>query len=94
MAKKKAPKSYLDHRRPPLMEALKLEGGTLMEATESLKRKGYYTPPPRPWQLGFNDRGLGRGDYAVLDKFGDLVVTVENRETAVFIIEAANSKDK
>jgi hypothetical protein len=92
MSSKTAPTSYLDQRRPPLLEALQLEGGTLMERTESLKRKGYYTPPPRPWQLGVNDRGLGRGDYAVLDKFGDLVVAVENRETAEFIIDAVNSK--
>lgn len=86
-----APKSYLDCKRPPLIEALKLEGGTFEEATASLDRKGYFTAPPRPWNLGFMDRGLGRGDFAVLDKFGDLVVETPNRETAEFIIKSANN---
>jgi hypothetical protein len=92
MSTKKAPESYLDHRRPPPLEALRLEGGTLEEATNSLKRKGYFTAPPRPWVLGFKDRGLGRGSYAVLDKFGDLVVETQNCETAEFIVKAANSQ--
>ena len=86
----KAPESYLDHKRPPLLEALRLEGGTMEEAIASLTKRGYFTAPPRPWTLGFKDRGLGRGDFAVLDKFGDLVVETQNRETAEFIIEAAN----
>lgn len=89
---KKAPNSYLNRRRPPLMEALKLEGGTMMEAIDSLTRKGYYTVPPRPWKVGFKDRGMGRGDYAVLDRFGDVVVEAPNRQTAEFIVEAANSR--
>ncbi len=86
-----APDSYLDHKRPPLREALVLEGGTWSEAIASLERKGYFTAPPRPWTLGFKDRGHGRNDYAVLDKFGDLVAEAENRETAGFIIKAVNS---
>ena len=95
MTKQVAPDSYLDCRRPPLKEALQLEGDlTLTEAADSLTKKGYFTPPPRPWQLGVNDRGLGRGSYAVLDKFGDFVVAVESRETAEFIIDAANNKSK
>lgn len=88
----KAPDSYLDHKRPPLLEALRLEGGTTEEATVSLTRKGYFTAPPRPWGLGFRDRGLGRGDFLILDKFDDLIVEVPSREIAEFIIGAANSK--
>ncbi len=68
------PDSYLNARRPPLQEALSLEGGTFIEAVESLKRKGYFTPPPRPWSLGVDDRGHGHMSYAVLDRFGDVVV--------------------
>jgi hypothetical protein len=90
-SRKKAPKSYLDHRRPPLHEALALEGGLLTEARQSLVKKGYFTPPPRPWSLGFNDRGNGRGDFAVLDKFGDLVVETQNLETAELIIALVNT---
>ena len=92
---KKAPKSYLNHRRPPIQEAIRLEGDvTIGEASESLEKKGYYTPRPRPWKLGFRDRGLGRGDFAVLDRFGDLVAEVESRTDAELIISAVNiSKD-
>jgi hypothetical protein len=87
-----APESYLDQRRPPLLEALKAEGDmTLEEAMASLERKGYFTPRPRPWKLGFHDRGLGRGDFAVLDCFGDLVAETPNRKDAEFIIAAANA---
>jgi len=87
----KPPESYLGSRRPPLREALALEDGTVKQAMESLTRKGYFTPPPRPWVLGYNDRGLGHGDWAILDSFGDLVVKVPNRETADFIISAVNN---
>jgi len=70
----KAPKSYINRRRPLIIEAIKLEGDMMMsEAIKSLERKGYFTPRPRPWKLGFRDRGLGRQDFAVLDRFGDLV---------------------
>ena len=70
----KAPKSYINRRRPLIIEAIKLEGDMMMsEAIKSLERKGYFTPRPRPWKLGFRDRGLGRQDFAVLDSFGDLV---------------------
>lgn len=86
-----APKSYVNRRRPPLMEALRLEGGTLEKATKALVRKGYFTPPPRPWQLGTHDRGMGRLDWVVVDRFGDLVVKAENRETAELIISAVNA---
>lgn len=91
---RKAPESYLDHQRLPLLEALALEGGTIEEATVSLRQKGYFTAPPRPWMIGFKDRGLGRGGLAVLDKFGDLVVETPNRETAEFIVEAINAYSK
>lgn len=88
----KAPESYLEARRPPLQEALKLEGGTWAEAVESLQRKGYFAPRHRPWKIGYRDRGHGRVDYAVLDHFGDLVVEVpDGQETAELIIAAVNS---
>ncbi len=90
----KPPESYLDARRPPLLEALKLEGGTITEATESLTKKGYYEPPPRPWSLGVSHRGLGRNDYAVLDKFADLVVETKDRVIAELIIDAVNAFNK
>ena len=63
----------------------------MSEAIELLKRKGYYSPRPRPWQLGFKDRGLGRQDWAVLDRFGDLVAEVANKEDAELIISAVNA---
>jgi hypothetical protein len=90
---KKPPKSYLDKRRPPILEAIELEGAvTMIEAIASLERKGYYTPRPRPWQLGAHDRGLGRRDFAILDRFGDLVAEVSSQADAEFIISAVNSK--
>ena len=87
-----APKSYLNKRRPSLLDAVRAEGKmTFEEATFSLERKGYFTAKPRPWALGFNDRGLGHGDFAVLDRFGDLVVETSNRADAELIIVAANA---
>lgn len=89
---KKAPDSYHDSPRPDLPEALSLEGGTLEERIASLVEKGYFYPQPRPWSLGRSDRGLGRGDYAILDKFGKVVVEFgSNHETASAIIEAINA---
>ena len=88
----KAPASYRNIKRPLLQEALRLEGGTLEEASASLERKGYFEPPARPWKLGVMDRGLGRANFAVLDAFDDLVVEAgSNSAVAVFIIEAANN---
>jgi hypothetical protein len=89
-----APKSYLNRRRPPVLEAIALEQGTIREATEVLERKGYFTPPPRPWTLGGADMGLGRMNYAVLDRFGDLVVKTGDRSTAELIITAVNAMAK
>ena len=89
--KAEVPGSYTDSRRPSLLEALQLKGGTMEEAYASLEQKGYFTPPPRPWRLGFQDRGMGRRDYAVLDKFGDPVVQAPNRIVAEFIIKAVNN---
>ncbi len=86
-----APDSYLDCRRPPLMEAMELEGGTINEGIDSLTKKGYFTPRPRPWKLGYKNRGHGRGDWAVLDKFDDLVVEAQTREDAELIIASVNS---
>ncbi len=89
----RAPKSYLNRRRPPIVEAIKLEGDmTMDEAIASLERKGYFTPNPGPWKLGYRDRGLGRGDFAVLDRFGDLVVEVDSKTDAELIISAVNTK--
>lgn len=90
------PDSYLDARRPPLQEAIQAEaegreGMTLTEAVASLTSKGYFTPRPRPWQLGRSDRGHGHGNYAVLDRFGDVVVEAPNREDAELIIAAVNA---
>jgi hypothetical protein len=102
----KAPKSYLNRRRPPLQEALLAEQQAILarkgrtdsgvaalneEIRASLERKGYYTPRPRPWQLGFRHRGLGHGDWAVLDRFGDLVAETPNREDAELIVAAVNA---
>jgi hypothetical protein len=67
-----------------------LEGGTIDEALASLERKGYFEPPPGPWKLGVQDRGMGRANFAVLDRFGDLVVEVKDRFTAELIISAVN----
>ena len=87
-----APESYLDERRPPLLDAIRAEGDvTIEEATTSLERKGYFTARPRPWTLGFHDRGLGHGDFAVLDRFGDLVAETPGRADAELIIEAVNA---
>ncbi len=87
----KPPKSYLNSRRPPLAEALKLEGGTIIEATNSLSRKGYFEPPPGPWQVGGLERGLGRNSFAVLDKFEDVVVETRDQELAELIVKAVNA---
>lgn len=89
---KRAPESYLDCKRPSLVEAIRLEGDmTIGEAAKSLEKKGYYTARPRPWSLGFRDRGHARGDFAVLDKFGDVVVEVPNQSDAELIISAVNA---
>ena len=88
----KAPKSYVNHRRPPLIEALEAEGAVnLKEATDSLTDKGYFTSKPRPWKIGFFDRGHGRRNYAVLDRFGDLVAETPNSEDAELIVVAVNT---
>ena len=87
-----APKSYLNRRRLPILEAIDLEGNmSISDALESLQRKGYYSPRPRPWKLGFSDRGLGRGDFAILDHFGDLVAKVENYADAELIVFVVNN---
>lgn len=89
---KKAPESYLDCRRPQLLEAISLEGNiTTKEAIKLLEKKGYFTPHPRPWKLGFLNRGLGRGDFGILDRFGDLVAEKVNKENAELIIVAVNT---
>ena len=87
----KAPKSYLNRKRWPILEAIALEGDVTIErATELLKKKGYFTPHSGPWHVGFHDRGHGHGDYAVLDYFGDLVCKATSKENAEFIVTACN----
>lgn len=88
----KAPKSYENRKRPPLADAIRVEGDvTVEQAIASLERKGYFTARPRPWKLGFHDRGLGHGDFAVLDHFGDLVAKTPQRADAELIIAAVNA---
>ena len=85
------PESYVDQQRPSLMDAIRAEGDvTIAEATASLERKGYFTARLRPWKLGFRFRGLGRGDFAALDRFGDLVTETSQRADAELIIVAVN----
>lgn len=86
-----APESYLDQRRPPLAEAVELEGGTYLDALESLRAKGYFTPPPKPWVIGVSSYGGGRNAYRVLDKFGDLIAEMPNLETAQLVVKAVNA---
>ena len=87
-----APESYLNERRPPLLDAIRAEGNVTIEnAVASLKRKGYFTARPRPWKLGFHDRGLDHRDFAVLDRFDDLVAEIPERANAELIIEAVNA---
>lgn len=55
-----APKSYRNRRRPSLHEAMRLEGEVLKDATleklgKSLVAKGYFSPHPWPWHVGFRD---------------------------------------
>ncbi len=89
---KNAPKSYLNRRRPPLLDAIRAEGDvTNEEAHASLRLKGYFTARPRPWKLGFHNRGHGHGDYAVLDRFGDLVAETPELANANLIIAAVNA---
>ena len=92
---KKAPKSYIDQKRPPLREAILAEGNmTIEEALTALARKGYFTARPRPWKLGFHDRGLDRSDFAVLDRFGDLIAVTPQIADAALIVAAVNAYKK
>lgn len=85
-------KSYRNRRRPTLDQAILAEGNvTLVDASIALTRKQYFTPHPRPWQLGTHNQGHGRGNIAVLDRFGDLVATTPHFEDATLIIAAVNS---
>ncbi len=74
-----------------MIDAIRAEGNmTMREALVSLGSKGYFTPRPRPWKLGSHDRGHGRNDFAVLDRFGDLVAGIPDRADAELIIAAVN----
>lgn len=97
---RKPPKSYKNRRRPSLLDAMraefigaKREGKemTFSEAMDSLKRKGYFTARPRPWQIGFHDRHHGHGDYGILDRFGDLIVGPLARADVELIVAAVNA---
>lgn len=97
---KKAPKSYLNVKRPPIIEAIKLEFADGCEdidaAMSSLRAKGFFSPPPRPWTVGSSDRGHGRLDYAIFDKFGDVVAFLApdmDEETAKLIIDSVNERN-
>lgn len=91
-APQKAPESYLHSRRIPINEAMALEGDLpMVEALKKLEEKGYFTPNPQPWQVAFRDRGMGHGDYLVVDTFGDIVVDHVTRENAIFIVEGASA---
>ena len=44
------------------------------------------------WTIGFNDRGMGRGDFAVITKkTGELVVECSSHELAAHIVEVHNA---
>ncbi len=87
-----APESYRDRRRPPLLDAIRAEGDvTIDEAMATLERKGYFEPRSRPWSVGFHDRELGRGDYVILDRFGDVVTGPLERVDAELIVAAVNA---
>jgi len=91
----KAPKSWVNRRRIPLHDAMKLEGvETFDEGVKILVEKGYFTPQPGPWKIGGRDRGHDHVDYAVMDKFGDIVAEMPNRVTAELVISAVNSYRK
>lgn len=86
-----APESYHNEHRPPIEEALALEGkATVADAMRALEEKGYFTPKPRPWCLGFCECGRGHRSYAILDHFGDLVMEAPDKATAELIIAAVN----
>lgn len=53
--------------------------------------KEYFKNHPRPWELGFRDRGLGRGDFAILDSNSELITEVSKRSDAKMIIAAVNA---
>jgi hypothetical protein len=86
----KPPESYLDAKRPPLQEAMVLEGGTINEAIASLKRKGYFELPPGPWQLRGKNQGENKISYDILDCFGDFVARPDSRSIAELIVSAVN----
>ena len=46
---------------------------------------------PRPWALAYRDRGLGHGDYGVMDANGVLVVGSLDPEIAELIVTAVNA---
>jgi hypothetical protein len=72
------------------LDALALESGTDDEKIASLTRKGFFEPLPGPWKIGVEERGMGARNYAVLDRFWDLVVETSDYSTANLIVTAVN----
>jgi hypothetical protein len=58
---------------------------------------GEETHMDKPWGLGFNDRGHGHGDYAVVVTTGhaaatsEVVVKCDSRELAEYIVHLHNT---
>jgi hypothetical protein len=44
------------------------------------------------WAVGFKDRGLGHGDFAVLTKDGTLIAECPTKEIAEYIVSIHNSR--
>jgi hypothetical protein len=55
------------------------------------KEPGQMDTLHKKWTLGFKDRGLGHGDYAVVTVKNALVVECPNKEIAEHIIEIHNA---
>ena len=64
---------------------------TLAEAALAKHKKSVRALLGAKWSVGFKDRGLGHGDFAVLTKIGELVVECPNKEIANHIVRLHNS---
>ncbi|MBP6886291.1 MAG: hypothetical protein KBC02_03575 [Candidatus Pacebacteria bacterium] len=94
----RAPISYRNRRRPPLFEAMQLENTEPITSRDvnddtlaRLERKGFFSPRPWPWRIGFRDRGHGHGDYAIIDRFGDPVAENISLADIKIILKAMRS---
>ncbi len=86
-----APESHFDALQPIPAGALAIGDSLPVDQAVESVRGDSLAPKPRPWQLGYHDRGLGRGDYAVLDRFGEVVIEKLSRKDAELIIAAVNA---